>query len=150
MQRTLASPEHFESWKQIVRPIVKAQFIAWSECAAPIPIFQRMSDLIMKVVVNIIMGPEFAREHGDEIIPMIQAYERALQKPQTKVLPRWLSKEGRTLEYVEARMRQLIGGEASRRLENPSKYSNNMDYFQSLLEGMGDEHVEGKTHPRYC
>ena len=146
MQKTLTSAEHLEAWRQLVKPLAKAKFTEWAENPDPIPIFQRMSDLVMTLVLNIIMGSEFAGEYGDELVPMIQAYEIALQKPQTKVLPRWLSKEGRTLEYVETQMKRLIGEEILRRLENPKKYGKNMDYFQSLLDSMGAEHVEGKPH----
>lgn len=80
-----------------------------------------MSNLVMTLVVNIIMGPEFAERYGDEVVPMILAYEWALQKPQTKVFPLWLTPEGRILESVEERMKQMIGEEIPRRQENPKK-----------------------------
>lgn len=76
---------------------------------------------------------------------MIQAYEWALQKPQTKALPRSLSPEGRILESVEARMKQLIGEEFHRRRENPEKYEKNMDYMQSMINAMGGEYTEGAS-----
>jgi len=143
MQRILSSPEHFDVWIRLVKPIAKARFSEWADTGEPIAIFRQMSNLVMTLVVNIIMGPEFAEIYGDEVVPMIQAYEWALQKPQTKALPRWLSEEGRILESVEARMTQLIGEQVLRRGENPEKYEKNMDYMQSMLNAMGGKHVEG-------
>src|SRR5215471_8605928 len=125
MQKTLSSPEHFDAWVCLVKPMAKARFIEWADMGEPIPIFREMSYLVMSLVVTIIMGPEFAEEYGDEVVPMILAYEWALQKPQTKVLPRWLTEEGRVLESVEARMKQLIGEDIIRRQENPEKYEKN-------------------------
>jgi hypothetical protein len=145
MQRILSSPEHFDAWKRLVKPIAKARFIEWMDSGEPIPIFRQMSNLVMTLVVNIIMGAEFAEEYGDEVVPMIQAYEWALQKPQTKALPRSLSPEGRILESVEARMKQLIGEEFLRRRENPEKYGKNMDYMQSMINAMGGEYTEGAS-----
>ena len=144
MQRILSSPEHFDVWIRLVKPIAKARFIEWADTGEPIAIFRQMSNLVMTLVVNIIMGPEFAEIYGDEVVPMIQAYEWALQKPQTKALPRWLSEEGRVLESVEARMKQLIGeASPSTTGENPEKYEKNMDYMQSMFNAMGGEHIEG-------
>lgn len=143
MQKTLASAEHFDAWTKLVKPMAKAQFIEWAESGQPIAIFQQMSNLVMTLVLNIVMGPEFMERYGSELVPMIQAYEWALQKPQTKALPRWLSEEGRILESVEERMKQLVSEEAIRRLENPEKYANNMDYMQSILNELGGKYIEG-------
>src|SRR5947207_3079892 len=92
------------------------------------PIFREMSNLVMTLMLTILMGREFEEKYGEELVPMIQAYEWALQRPQTKALPRWLSDEGRILESVEARMKQLVREEVLHRLENPEKYEMNMDY----------------------
>ena len=143
MQKILSSPEHFDAWVKLVKPMARARFLEWAENGEPIPIFQQMSHLVMTLVVNIIIGPEFAEKHGDEVVPMILAYEWALQKPQTKALPRWLSDEGRVLESVEARMKQLIGEEVEQRLKNPEKYKGNMDYMQAMLNNLGGNNIEG-------
>lgn len=140
--KTLSSTEYIEAWKKLVKPIAKAKFLEWAESGDPIAIFYEMSTLVMTLVVNIVLGPEFAQEYGEEIVPMIQAYEQALQKPQTKVFPRWMSNEGKTMEYVEARFTQLIGQEITKRLADPKKFRNNKDYFQALLNTLGGEHVE--------
>jgi len=147
MQRILSLPEHFDIWIQLVKPIAKARFIEWADSGEPIPIFRQMSNLVMTLVVNIIMGAEFAEKYGDEVVPMILAYEWALQKPQTKALPRSLSREGRILDSVEARMIQLVGEEVLLRQKNPEKYDKNMEYMQSMLNAMGGEHIEGAFTP---
>jgi hypothetical protein len=147
MQRILSSSEHFDIWIRLAKPIAKARFMEWADSGEPIPIFRQMSNLVMTLIVNIIMGTEFAEKYGDEVVPMIQAYEWALQRPQTKALPRWLSKAGRVLESVESRMKQLVGEEVLWRQANPEKYEKNMDYMQSMLNAMGGEHIEGALTP---
>jgi sterol 14alpha-demethylase len=147
MQRILSSPEHFDIWIRLAKPIAKARFMEWTDSGEPIPIFRQMSNLVMTLVVNIIMGAEFAEKYGDEVVPMIQAYEWALQRPQAKALPRSLSEAGRILDSVEARMKQLVGEEILWRQKNPEKYEKNMDYMQSMLNAMGGEHIEGAYIP---
>ena len=102
-----------------------------------------MSSLLMTLVLTILMGPQFAGKHGEELVPIIQTYESALQRPATKALPYWLSKEGRILESVDMRMKQLVHEEALHRLENPEKYEKNMDYLQSVLNALGRRYIDG-------
>jgi len=101
----------------------------------------------MTLLLHIFMGTEFAETHAEELVPMVRAYEWALQKPQTKVLPRWMSEEGKLLEAAEARMEQLIPEEIQKRLENLGKYQKNVDWFQTLMTRVAREHYDG-PHPR--
>lgn len=89
------------------------------------------------------VGEEFAILYGDELVPLIRRYEPAFQKPQTKVLPHWMSKDGRLLDFAEERMVELIKLEARARLREPERYKNNGDYLQLVLNAEGGKYVDG-------
>jgi cytochrome P450 len=141
--KILPAPEYLNSWTELIRPIARERFNMWAESGQPVSLFRGMSDLIIRLLLYVFAGPRFAEKHGDELVPLIQEYERALQTPQTKGLPRWLSKEGRFLEAVEDRMRSLINEEVFQRLENPKQYEQNMDYLQAILNLEGGKYLPG-------
>ena len=143
MIKSLNDPENVEYWMNLVRPLGKQRFTEWAEAGEPVSLFRGMSNLVMTLLLYIFMGPEFAEQHAEELVPMIQAYEWSLQKPQTKVLPRSMSPEGRLLDSVEERMKVLIDEEVLRRLESPSKYKKNMDYLQMVLNAGGGKFIAG-------
>jgi hypothetical protein len=142
MQRALASSERMEYWIQQTEPIAREQFNQWAKNGEPVSLFRGMSTLVMTLLIYIFTGPEFAGKHVAELVPMVQAFERALQKPQTKALPRWMSHDGRLMNDAEARMKVLIDEEVMRRLEAPQKYENNMDYLQEIINTVGGKFSE--------
>jgi len=73
----------------------------------------------------------------------MQAYEPAVQQPQTKAFPRWASKAGRLLDSVENRVKELLDEEISKRLANKEKYESNTVYLQKMLNIVGDKYAEG-------
>jgi len=141
MNKSLNASENVEYWMQMIRPVAKQRFTEWSESGEPISLFRGMSNLVLTLLLYILLGPEFAEQHAEELVPMTQAYEWSLQKPQTKVLPRWMSPEGRLLDTVEERMKVLIDGEILRRMENPAKYEKNRDYLQMVLNLAGTKFI---------
>ena len=143
MNKTINVSENVEYWMQLIRPLAKQQFTEWAESGEPVSLFRGMSTLVMTLLLYMLVGPEFAELHREELVPMIQAYEWSLQKPQTKVLPRWMSPEGRLLDAVEERMKVLIDEEVLRRLENPEKYEKNKDYLQMVLNMAGAKFMAG-------
>jgi hypothetical protein len=143
MNKTINVSENVEYWMQLIRPLAKQQFTEWAESGEPVSLFRGMSTLVMTLLLYMLVGPEFAQSHAEELVPMIQAYEWSLQKPQTKILPRWMSPEGRLLDAVEERMKVLIDEEILRRLENPEKYEKNMDYLQMVLNMAGAKFMAG-------
>jgi len=151
MNKTINVSENVEYWMQLIRPLGKQRFTEWAEPGEPVSLSRGMSTLVMTLLLYMLIGPEFAELHTEELVPMIQAYEWSLQKPQTKVLPRWMLPEGRLLDAVEERMKVLID-EILRRLENPAKYEKNMDYLQMVLNMAGAKFIgqsksnQGRKH----
>ena len=131
-----------EYWIQQAETIAREQFNQWAKNGEPVSLFRGMSTLVMTLLIYIFTGPEFAGKHAEELVPMVQAFERAIQKPQTKALPRWMSSEGRLMDDAEARMKVLIDEEVTRRLEAPQKYENNMDYLQGIVNTVGGKFSE--------
>jgi ATP-dependent protease ClpP protease subunit len=77
---------------------------------------------------------------------MVRAYEQAMQKSESKVLPRWMSRNGRLLDSVEEHFRALCDQEIARRLNNMDKYSGKKDYLQLILNTVGGRFAEGILH----
>jgi hypothetical protein len=143
MQSVLSVPENIEYWAKLARPLVVERFSTWAETGEPINFFTGLSDLVLTLLLNIFLGAGFAEKHADELVPILRAYEWAMQKPQTKALPRWMSQEGRLLDAVEERMENLIGEEVRIRIENMDKYKGNMDYLQHMLNLEGGKFRQG-------
>jgi hypothetical protein len=135
-----------DCWMKGIRPIAEQQFNTWAESGEDVPLFKGLSNLVITLLLYIFTGAEFTGKHAEELAPMIQAYETALQTPVTKILPRWMSSTGRFMNCTEARIKFLIDEEVDRRLENPEKYKNNMDYLQYVLDTVGGTYKEG-TNP---
>ena len=123
--------------------MTRKRFAEWASSDSPISLFRGMSDLVMTLLLNMFMGEEFATLYGDELIPVVRQYEQAFQKPQTKILPHWMSKEGKFLDFVEERMAELVELEARMRLKDPKRYEMNGDYFQLILNAEGDRYIDG-------
>jgi len=153
MLKSLNDPDNVEYWMKLIRPLAKQRFTEWAESGEPVSLFRGMSNLVMTLLLYIFVGPDFAEKHAEELVPMIQAYEWSLQKPQTKVLPRSMSPEGRLLDTVEERLKTLIDEEVLRRLESPAKYEKNRDYLQMVLNAAGGKFmpsIPGKPRISKC
>jgi hypothetical protein len=93
------------------------------------------------------VGEEFAEKHASEVFaPMLKSYERALQNPQIKILPLWITTDGRLVNYFGVQMKGLLDNEVMKRINNPQKYRANTDYLQMLVNNLGDKYVEGTSH----
>lgn len=143
MAKSLSASENLEYWQRLIRPLVRKRFEEWADKGEPVSLFRGLSDLVMTTLVHLLMGSEFAEKHAKELVPVVRAYEYALQKPETKILPRWASKKGRLMDSVEQRMVELVGDEVTRRLEHPEQYKGNMDYMQHVLNAAGGEFLTG-------
>lgn len=143
MQKSLSSPANIEFWRTMIQPIARDRFESWSMNDVPVSLFQGMSELVMTVLFHMLTGPVFAEKHAKQLVPLVRAYESAMQKPVTRTLPRWASKEGRLLNSVEKRFKELIDEEVIRRLENMDKYKDNSDYLQIVLNTVGGKFSEG-------
>ena len=143
VHKSLSNPQRLEYWRKLMRPLAEAQFKAWSDRGEPISLFRGMSDLVVKVLLHMFIGPEFAEKHAEELVPIILAYETAIQKPEVRLFPRWATKSGSLLHSTERRFEELIGKESKMRLENWEKYKDNLDLLQVLLNTMGRKNCEG-------
>jgi hypothetical protein len=143
MQSVLAAPENIEYWTTSIQPLVRERFGAWAKTGEAVSLFRGISDLVMTVLFHLFLGDEFADRHAKELVPMVRAYEKAMQKPETKVLPRWMSRNGRLLDSVEEHFRALCDEEIARRLNNMDKYRGQKDYLQLLLNAVGGRFAEG-------
>jgi cytochrome P450 len=118
----------------MTRKVAKARFEQWASSGEPVPLFREVSNLVMTLIFYILMGVEFGEKHREEVVPLVLAFEKALLQPQVKLLPRWMTKAGRTMIRAEDRMQALIREETTRRLGNMDTYQDNGDYFQQLIK----------------
>jgi hypothetical protein len=135
IRRFGAAPQTAKTWSKIGELLLREKIESCCTTGEPISLFREISCLVLTVLMDSIMGSEFAKKHGKELIPLIQAHDENLYAPEFKFLPWWASKASRTIRYVEDRFNQLVNEEARVRLENVEKYKDNMDFFQLLLNG---------------
>jgi hypothetical protein len=143
MQMILADPENITYWTRLIRPLVRERFNLWAETGEDVSLFRGISDLVMTALFYLFLGDEFAMRHASELVPMVRAYEKAMQTPQTKVLPRWMSREGVLLDTLEDHFKSLCDKEINRRLSDMDKFRGNKDYLQLLLNAVGGTFAEG-------
>jgi hypothetical protein len=145
MSKVFYAAENLEHWRSVTQPIVRKRFERWSETGECVNLFRGISDIVMTEMLYVIMGDKFAQEHAEELVPIVRAYESAIQKPQTKAVPRWASAPGRLLDTVENRLKELVDKEVVLRMNNPNKYKDNKDYLQQVLQMAGDKYAEGSV-----
>ena len=143
MRRFMMGSDAFKTWVEVSQSIARERIEEWDKSGESVDIFREISALVMTVILSVLTGSNFAKKHAREIIPMVQAYESAMQKPEVKALPHWASKSGRFVNYTERRMKELIDEEVRCRVENPEKHKDNRDYLQMMLETEG--HPKGNT-----
>lgn len=126
--------------------IVRKQIDMWANDGEPVPLFDSISNLSLEALLHMLVGTDFAQRHVKELVPKVRAYEQALQAPETRLLPRWMSKAGRLLISVERRYTALLNCEIRHRMENIDKFRDNKDYLQIVLNAVGDNYFEGIFH----
>lgn len=143
MQKSLSQQEHLSHWRTQMRKLVHSRLTYWSTTSQSVDLFRGISDLTMTYLLHIIMGESFAEKYGPEIVPLVREYEIMMQRPETKILARKWTKAGRFMDFVELRMKVLVGEEVETRLKEPERFEGNMDYLQQVLNTAGDKFAEG-------
>jgi hypothetical protein len=149
LQKSLNNSEYVKHWHEYIKPMARAKFDSWAESGEQVSLFAEMSTLVLTILVHMFAGPSFAERHAAELVPLVQEYEKALQRPLPRLLPRWMSKDGRLLDYVDVRVSELIDEEVLKRIANMDKYKDNMDYLQLVLNVTGAKYRAGTNPRRY-
>lgn len=143
MRSFLNNPGTAKIWANLGERLLREKIETWCETRKAVPLFHEISTLVMTVVMYAIMGNAFADKYAKELIPIVQAYEVALQTPESKALPWWASKAGRIIKSAERRLKELLDEEVKFRLQNRDKFKDNVDFLQDMLN-QRDRH-EGIT-----
>lgn len=130
----LRDPETMTLWKETGGKLARGLIEKLSQTGQSVPLFQEISKLVMTVVLYALMGPAFTEKHGETIIPMVQAYEVAIQSPEIKAFPWWATKAGRLTKSVEQHFERLVDEEIKCRLAHPEKHRNSSDFLRIMLE----------------
>ena len=138
MRTFLRDPATKTLWTEMGGKLARSRIQSWSQSGQSVPLFQEISKLVMTVVLYALMGPVFAEKFGDKIIPMVQAYEVALQTPEIKAFPWWATKAGRLVKSVERDFKQLVDDEVKRRLACPESYNDNTNFLGIMLQKNGE------------
>ncbi|KAH8115693.1 cytochrome P450 [Phellopilus nigrolimitatus] len=136
----LMKQEHLDGYKVECSKLTDEFFEKWANQGI-VPLFQNFSYLIIAYMLVILNGPDFYRNYGEELVPMMAQFERDLQHPILRVLPRSLwgvSKPGKALFSTCDRFDALISLELRDILDNPEKHKDRNDYFYFLVSQAGD------------
>lgn len=142
-RKILSDPKCVQNFTRLMEPIIKNQFQAWAKSEEIIPLFDSISSLTATAMLHMFLGPDFAERHAKELVPMIKEYEMALQKPEVKLFPRWASRSGRLLMAVERLFNTLVTNETERRVQSLDECKDNLDYFQQVLNVVGNTYSKG-------
>ena len=120
--------EHFEKW------ITNGS----------VPLFKSVSELVLSYLLVILVGEDFYKRHGAELIPRMAQFERDLQHPILRLVPDslWgLTRPGAAILNTRARFNELIAVELKDILADPEKHKDRGDYFYYVTTQCGDEHA---------
>ena len=109
-----------------------------------VPLFHSVSQLVLSCLVVILIGEDFYRRHGKEVVPMMANFERDLQNPLLRVVPGslwWITGPGRRLNETCTRFDKLVSAELHDILENPDKHKGRTDYFYYVVSQVGDKYA---------
>ena len=132
MRSFVNSSEILNVWGETGSRLLRERLETWTTSGENVAIFAEFSTMVMTVVIYAIMGAHFTEKYAKELVPLVQAYEMALQDPLAKGLRLWASNPGRLIKSVERFIKRVINEEVKERLENPEKYKKNVDFFQQL------------------
>jgi sterol 14-demethylase len=137
----IAKQERLDNYYEASIPVVEEYFEGWSK-EGSVPLFQSFSHLMLAISLTFLVGDDFRRKHGDELIPMMARYEHDLQHPLLRILPfsmwGWCTAGSRTFK-AQNRFDEVVLAEMRERLANPEKYAGRTDYFNYILENHGEE-----------
>ena len=143
MRSFLNNSDTARIWANVGERLFREKIETWCETREAVALFHEISTLVMTVVMYAIMGHAFADKYAKELIPIVQAYEVALQTPESKALPWWASKAGRIIKFTERRFKAVLDEEVKVRLQNRDKFKDNVDFLQDMLNQR--DHHEGIT-----
>src|SRR6266496_5926178 len=101
-KKGLPNVENLQHWNNILRPIIRERFEMWSN-SKEFSLFDSMLELGVMVILHVMVGPAFANEHGEEVIPLLLSYATD-DKTVVQALPRWMSETGRRMTRIEQRV----------------------------------------------
>lgn len=137
---SLMSQERINLFAIDCAKIADEHFNKWTQSES-VPLFQGVSHLVLSFMITMLMGEEFYRKYGDELIPKMDQFERDLQNPILRLLP-WslwgLSAPGRRHFQVADRFGELTCTELDDILKNPEMHVGRTDYFYNAVQKLGN------------
>lgn len=122
--------------------VTEEYFADWASQDS-VPLFKSISHLLIAYMIVLLVGKDFYRAHGDELIPLMAQFERDLQHPILRVIPQFLwrfTAPGSRLFSTLARFNTLLASELADIRARPDKHAGRRDYFAHLAAapGVGD------------
>lgn len=127
----------------ICEKITEDLFQSWSDMDS-VPLFSSISNLVLSHLFVILLGEEFYKNHADELVPLMSRFEREVQSPVLRVVPKkyWgYTKPGRYLFRVAARFDELVEAEVKDLVNHPDQHSGRSDYLYDLVSQVGDKYT---------
>ncbi|PAV18547.1 cytochrome P450 [Pyrrhoderma noxium] len=135
--------ENLMNYKEHCLKIAREHIENWAKDET-VPLFHSVSHLVLSCLVVILIGEDFYRRHGKEVVPMMANFERDLQNPLLRVVPGslwWITGPGHRLNKTCTRFDKLVSAELHDILENPDKHKGRTDYFYYVVSQVGDKYA---------
>lgn len=92
----------------------------------------------------LLLGEEFYIKHAEELLPHMTRFEREVQNPILRIVPKscWkYTSAGAFLFKLVDRFDELIGEETRSIMEEPEKHTDRSDYFYYLISQVGTKYL---------
>ena len=82
----LQKQERLQTYASQCSKVTEEHFEKWA-AKGKVPLFESISHLVIADLLVILVGEEFYRKYGDELIPIMAQFERDLQNPILRIVP---------------------------------------------------------------
>ena len=144
----LVNQDRLQHYVQECSKVTDEHFDKWM-ANGTIPLFESFSHLVLSYLLVILVGEDFYKRYGEELIPRMAQFERDLQSPLLRVTPDKLwrfTKPGKALVDTGNRFDVLMAAELKDILENPEKHKGRGDYFYYITTQCGDKYQIAYGH----
>ena len=121
--------------------IVNEHFDAWAKQDA-VPLFKSVSHLVISILLVLLLGEDFYRAHGEELVPLMSQFERDVQHPPLRITPNSLwrfTPPGKRIFTTCALFDKYVAEELPNLLAHPDELANKGTYFACIAQNYGDK-----------
>ncbi|KAK2746040.1 hypothetical protein FQN57_003380 [Myotisia sp. PD_48] len=117
---------------------------SWGSRDEPLALFKDMSNIVHKIIVRCMMGPDFY-QHSDELFELLHVMEANLANLWNFLLPEWVPHpSAKKLWAARDRTQEIFRIRLAEREKEPEKWKKELDYISYTLRDPATAHLKDK------